>query len=319
MNRNPKHPTGQFLKRHPKHPVIVRAKVAAVVAVLLAVWSSLWVVSAPAVDLAIHPVGSPARAPAAAKPLPGQLPHSRVTYGEGDIRRAWLAGPMDRYRHRILGDILEAAQLVVETADGKRRSVALPEHRVFEDLEARIVDLTGDLKAEILIVESDRRLGASLAVYHLVNGRLELLMVTPFLGTPNRWLNPLGTGDFDGDGRTDIALVATPHIGGILRLYQLRNSRLELFAEYPNVSTHAIGSRELGLGRVIHAEPRDYLLVPDQAHRNLLLLAWTPAGWQVPARLALPGRLATSLVPSGPNRWHTRLDNGTNYEILFIP
>jgi len=59
---------------------------------------------------------------------------------------------------------------------------------------------------------------------------------------PNRWLNPLGVGDFDGDGRLDIALVATPHIGGRLRLYRYQPGRLTLFAERSGVSTHRIGS-----------------------------------------------------------------------------
>ena len=302
-----------------RNPDTAWRRVAALVTVMLAAGCSVGVVSAPAIDLVLRPVASPAQVAAAPDPLPGQLPHSRVTYGEQDIRRAWLAGPTDRYRHGILGDRLEATQLVVETRDGARRQVELPQHRVFEDLEARIVDLTGNRKAEILIVEADLRLGARLAVYHLVAGRLERLMATPFIGTPHRWLNPLGTGDFDGDGRTDIALVKTPHIGGTLQLYRLRDSRLALFAEYPNVSTHSIGSRELGLGRVIHTAPRDYLLVPDQAQRTLLLLTWTPAGWQEPARLALPARLAAALVPVGPDRWRTRLDNGAAYEIRLIP
>jgi hypothetical protein len=36
-----------------------------------------------------------------------------------------------------------------------------------------------------------------------------------FLRPPRR-LNPVGFGDFDGDGAMEVAYVQTPHIGGIL-------------------------------------------------------------------------------------------------------
>ncbi len=44
----------------------------------------------------------------------------------------------------------------------------------------------------------------------------------------------------------------------------ITNSNLSLFAEYPGISTHRMGSTELGLGRVASVKPRDQLLVPDQ-------------------------------------------------------
>ena len=121
----------------------------------------------------------------------------------------------------MFGDELEASRLVVETAEGEQVEVVLPVNRVFEDVEPRLADVNGDNSDEIIVVESDVQLGASLAVYGIVEGRLEQIAATPFIGKPHRWLNPVGVGDFDGDGHADIALVATPHIGGILRLYRL--------------------------------------------------------------------------------------------------
>jgi hypothetical protein len=182
-------------------------------------------------------------------------------------------------------------------------------------LEPRIVDIDGNGGDEIIVVESDTALGASLAVYGIVDVRLVRITATPFLGQPNRWLNPLGVGDFDGDGKSDIALVATPHIGGILRLYRFSRPVLSLFAEYPGVSTHRIGSTELALGRVVPASSRDQLLVPDQARRVLMLLEWSPNEWRVVARTPLPGPLASSLMSSGDGRWRFRLEDGSHLEI----
>lgn len=253
--------------------------------------------------------------PPPAAPHPDQLPHSRIAHGAADIAAAWLAGPTARYPHGVLGDRLEAARLVVDIRTGQRIHVELPPARVFEDLEPRIVDLDGDGREEVLVVESDAALGAALAVYGVVDGQLARIAATPFIGQANRWLNPLGTGDFSGDGRMDIALVATPHIGGILRLYRYTPPGLELFAEYRGVSTHAIGSTELGLGQVVAAQPRHRLLVPDQRQRTLLLLEWSPEGWERLQAIPLPGRIVSSLVPAGDGRWRIGIDGGRHFEI----
>lgn len=266
------------------------------------------------IELKIHAAGPPSIDISAAS-RPDQLPQSRVVRGYRNIITAWYAGPTDRYRHGVLGDELEASRLVVETAERKRLQIDLPSTRVFEDLEPRLADLNGDDRDELIVVESDLDSGASLAVYGIVTGRLVRMAATPFLGRPNRWLNPLGVGDFDGDGHPDIALVATPHIGGILRLYRFEDGTLSLFAEFPGVSTHRIGSTELGLGRVIPTIPRDRLLVPNQARRTLMIVEWSNDGWHEITRADLPGTLASSLIPVGAGRWRFRLENGKSYEI----
>ena len=176
-----------------------------------------------------------------------QIPHSRVAQGSKDIAGTWLAIATNRYPHGVLGDALEASRLSVESRQGTTLILDLPPNRVFEDLHPRLIDLDGDGRDEIIVVESDKELGASLAVYGIVEGRLAKRSATPFLGRSNRWLNPLGAGDFNGDGKLDIALVATPHIGGILRLYHFTEPKLSKFAEYRGVSTHSLGNTELGL------------------------------------------------------------------------
>lgn len=243
------------------------------------------------------------------------LPHSEPTAGTQDIARAWLADPTGRYPHGVLGDRLEAGTLVAETRDGDELRFELPEHRVFEDLEVRLVDLDGDGRDEMLVVESDVELGAALAIFGIVDERIERLAATAFIGQRNRWLNPLGVGDFDGDGRLDVALVATPHIGGILRLYRFEAHQPTLFAEYRGVSTHAIGMAELGLGSVVRGAPRDRILIPEQALNAFQLLEWTPEGWQVLARTVIPGRMNSSLRAVGDDRWQFDLTDGRTLEL----
>lgn len=267
-----------------------------------------------ALELSVHEV-APAPPETAGPRRPGQLPGSRITRGGRDIAVAWLAGATDRYDHGVLGDALEGARLVVETADGKTLVHELPASRVFEDLHPRLVDLNDDGKDEILLVETDTKQGASLAVYGITNDRLVRLSMTPFLGQSHRWLNPLGVGDFDADGRLDIALVATPHIGGRLRLYRYSEPTLTQFAEIGGVSTHSMGSRSLGLGRVVHNADRDRLLLPAQSHRSLLLLEWTPSGIRQLASQALPGRIVTSLEATGNNRWRFQIGDGRYWEV----
>jgi hypothetical protein len=244
-----------------------------------------------------------------------QLPQSRIATGNRNISSAWFAGATDRYRHGVLGDHWEASRLDIETIDGKRLQVNLPHTRVFEDLEPRLADVNGDNNDEIIVVESDTKLGASLAVYGIEGDQLVRIAATPFLGQPNRWLNPLGVGDFDGDGQADIALVATPHIGGVLRLYRFKDVNLSLFAEFPGVSTHRLGSTEMGLGRVIDAFPRDQLLVPNQTRQEIMLLEWTPSGWQEITHVELSGYLGSSLVPLKSDRWVFRSESGQFFEI----
>ncbi len=285
----------------------------AALGVTLAVTGAL--ASAGETSLELRPLGAQ---PPVARPetiRPGQLPDSRAARGLRDVALAWFARPTDRYRHAVLGDALEAAQLVAEMRDGRVFNLELPLTRVFEDLVPRLVDLDRDGRDEIVVVESDLRLGASLSVYGVgVNG-LTRRASSGFIGQANRWLNPLGAGDFDGDGHLDLALVATPHIGGVLRLYRFAEPALVQFAEFTGVSTHRLGSRELELGRVVKRRPRDRLLLPDQSHRRLLLLEWGPSGLAEVARLELPGRLDGELVGTGENRWKLRVENAGAFEL----
>jgi hypothetical protein len=81
-----------------------------------------------------------------------------------DITRAELAEPTARYDHAVLGDALEWGVLHLWLEGGERRTIRLPETRVFEDIEARLADLDGDGTREVVVVEADLARGAGAEV-----------------------------------------------------------------------------------------------------------------------------------------------------------
>ncbi len=251
--------------------------------------------------------------------LNDQIPHSKIAMGEGVISKAYLASPTRRYDHGVLGDGVEAASLTVILNDGKELRYDLPDSRVFEDLEPRLVDLDGESPEEIVVVETDSKLGASLAVYGLREGKLEKLAATPFIGRAYRWLNPVGAGDFNGDAVMDLALVSTPHIGGVLKLYSYTPPNLTSFAQMSGVSTHSIGSTELGMGRVVEGEKKDLILAPSQFHNKLLLLEWVDGKIVERARVGLPSDVVSALELVGDHQWRFRVKGGDWYRVKAVP
>ncbi|SOD95645.1 FG-GAP repeat domain-containing protein [Caenispirillum bisanense] len=239
--------------------------------------------------------------PAAALPPPeGLLPQSTVAVGGRDIAAAWLAGATDRYGHAVLGDGLEAGRLAVETAAGERLAVDLPDAEVFEDLTPRLADLDGDGRDEVLVVRSHRDVGAALVVYGVTEaGALAEKAATPPLGLPNRWLNPVGVADLDGDGAPEVVTVETPHIGGILRVWHWRDGRLVRGASEGNVSNHAVRSPVLGLHALtdVDGDGRPDVVVPNQSRNELRIFSFADGRPRELATVPLPGAVATAIVP----------------------
>ncbi|NJS40208.1 MAG: VCBS repeat-containing protein [Rhodobacteraceae bacterium] len=158
---------------------------------------------------------------------------------------AELTLPTDHYAHAVLGDALEwgGLALTVDTCPpcADRRlmalTITLPPDRVFEDITARVVDVTGDGLAEVVVVETHLQNGASLAVYDAYGRRI----ATPFIGQSNRWLAPAGVADFDGDGRVEIAYIDRPHLLKDLVFVRLEGDRLVETLRLPGLTNHRIG------------------------------------------------------------------------------
>ena len=243
--------------------------------------------------------------PAKPKLPEGALPDSQVAIGSRDIARVWLAEPTARYDHGILGDKIEAGSLVVEARDGKRQMVRLKDDAVFEDLQPRLADLDGDGHDEIIVVKSYLKRGSALAVIAERKGKYEIVAETPPLGGPHRWLNPAGIGDFNGDGKTDIALVRQPHVVGELELWTYADGRLRKTGGLADTTNHIAGTRALDMSAAADFDGDGILdiALPSLDRSRLRIVSFAPAPREI-ASVALPAKAVTNIglvaVKSGP-------------------
>ncbi|MGH8618555.1 MAG: FG-GAP repeat domain-containing protein [Burkholderiales bacterium] len=255
-------------------------------------------VCAAAPALEILPPATPATAAACIGRPADAVPDTRVTCGRRDIAAAWFTEPTDRYQHGALGDFIEAATLKVRLRQGTELRFTLADDSVFEDLEPRLADLDGDGRDEVLVVRSNPRTGAALAVFGVREGRLALLAEAAPIGRGNRWLNPVGVADLDGDGSPEIAVVLTPHIGGTLVVYRYTGSALQERARLSGFSNHALGSHALSGAAIVDADGdgRMDLVVPSADRRVIRVIAFDDGKLREIAAVPLPAAAAGNIT-----------------------
>jgi len=176
--------------------------------------------------------------------FPQSIVEARITEtdsGNTLIANAWYDGATDRYAHGVLGDAIEPSSLSVTDSDGCTVTAELNKEHVFEDLAPRLANLDGKPGTEIVTIRSHQNYGAQIAVYQLTDNKLEVLASTPYIGTANRWLAPVGIADFNNDGDMDIAFVDRPHLAKVLRVWSFRDNELVQIANKSGYSNHKIG------------------------------------------------------------------------------
>jgi hypothetical protein len=168
-----------------------------------------------------------------------------VHASEAQITAARYIEPTTRYAHGVLGDTIEhgALEVMLEGVSG-RTVIRLPAERVFEDTEPRLVDVNGDGRNEVVVVEAHRDQGARLAVYTATG----LLAATPYIGRANRWLAPVGVADLDNDGTIEIAYIDRPHLAKTLRVVQFGDGELVPVVALEGLTNHRIGERDIAGG-----------------------------------------------------------------------
>ena len=189
------------------------------------------------------------------------------------INEAHYSKPVTRYGHFALGRPHEYAQLNIVTDNKQRHVLVLPEGEVFEDLSPRLVHLAASQDPALLTIISNRNSGARLALVRLIDNELLISSQSPPIGTPMRWLNPVGVADLDGDGQAEVAAVITPHIGGRLKVYKERGDELVEVAALAGFSNHVYHSDVLSLSVAMPVGGKMRLLVPDFTRRFLRIIA----------------------------------------------
>ncbi|MCW8916329.1 MAG: VCBS repeat-containing protein [Magnetovibrio sp.] len=209
-------------------------------------------------------------------PVRDMLPDGNVAEGRQDIRKAWLSAPTTRYTHGVLGDNIEAGAIAVELQNGERLTFTLPTESVFEDRYPRLRDIDSDGRDEIIVVKSSNSQGAALVILGVRDNQLKILAETKPIGKPFRWLNPIDMGDFDGDGKNELAYVETPHIGGTLRVVKWQDDQLVEVHSAFGFSNHVIGTVDLQLSTVLDAngDGIDDLIIPNTLRTVLHIITF---------------------------------------------
>lgn len=203
-----------------------------------------------------------------------------------DIEGARYVDPTERYKHGVLGDAIEWGGLELSLSDGRKVKITLPQSSVFEDVAPRLYDLDADGTPEVIVVESLNTAGAQLAVYD-ETGKIA---ATPHIGTPNRWLAPIGAADMDSDGQIEVAYIDRPHLAKTLRVWRYSNGALVEVAKLSGLTNHRIGERDIGGGM------RTCDSIPEMITANA---NWTRI---IATRLSPQGKLTTRDVGAHTDR-----------------
>jgi hypothetical protein len=99
------------------------------------------------------------------------------------------------------------------------------------------------------------------------------------------------------DGEIEITAVRTPHIGGILEYYRLKDGILRVVHKRSGYSTHRTGSRNLdtAVAGDFNADGQVEMLVPAQDFKRLDSIKKTPGGSKVVHSIKLNSPLSTNL------------------------
>lgn len=197
-----------------------------------------------------------------------QLPEKQVAISADGLVYAQYTQPTSRYKHGILGDSIEAEQLMVIRENTVFKHTLTHEY-VFEDIKPRLFDVNNDGELEVITIRSHASKGAGIMIYKIINNDLvEYAWVTE-IGLANRWLNIVAIYDLDSDGIVELAWIQTPHIGGVLKVAEIKSGKLDTLSEVSGFSNHAIGQRNLCLSVLTRTENSHVFYVPTQNRRQI--------------------------------------------------
>lgn len=202
------------------------------------------------------------------------MPEKQMAISHDSSTYAQFSLPVTRYRHGILGDQIEAGQLVA-VLDGKFYDLTLEDTYVFEDIRPRLADVDADGVLEIVTIRSHQNNGAGIAIYKVIDNQLQEYARVEEIGLANRWLNPVTIADLDQNGTVEIVWIQTPHIGGILKIATFTPGTLSVLDETSLYSNHAIGERNLCLSVLTQEASQFIFYVPSQNRNQIVGFSWS--------------------------------------------
>ena len=250
------------------------------------------------------------------------LPDARILSDEAG-RLLLLSTPTEGYPHGVLGDTLEATTItLVDTNIDPYdiHEIQIDPNDVIEGIAPIWVDLDSDGGREIIVTQSNADIGARIVVYHEDGS---LFASGEPIGQGFRWRHQLAVGQFIEGGSQEIAVIRTPHIGGILEIYAAEGDRLEIEAVLGGYSSHQIGSRNLdsALAADLNGDGRIEIIAPDQSQTALAGIQTMDDGLKVVWEAPIGGKLSTNLaaVPWSDGRLALGVGHESNILRIWLP
>ncbi len=244
------------------------------------------------------------------------LPDARLLLDRSG-RLLFLSRPTDRYPHAVLGDGLEAGafSLVTMLGGAAIRTFEIAPPAVIEGIAPIWSDLDGDGIEDIIVTVSAESVGARVVVF---NDRGETIAESQPIGRGFRWLHQIAVAPFAPGVGLELAVVRTPHIGGVLTFYRLENGLLVQTAELAGFRSHLIGDRNLdmALAADLDGDGAVELLLPRFSLDSLAAVRRSGSGAEIVWELELPGTLATNLAAVATAHGDLVLAAGTDNGIV---
>jgi hypothetical protein len=228
------------------------------------------------------------------------IPDAQTVIGSDDTLYSF-SGPTERYPHGALGDRIEWGELLAfsKGEDRKIERFTLASDEVFEGLFPLLADLDGDGRDEVIATVSSPSGGARLiAIAHDEDG-LRVIAESDPIGTGFRWLHQIAVAPLGPNGEIEVAVVKTPHIGGVAQFYRLEGARLEIVASHAGgYMSHVNGARNLDQAVTgdFDGDGNVELLVPSRDQKTLVALRRVGNAVEEVWELPLGARLATNLT-----------------------
>jgi hypothetical protein len=228
--------------------------------------------------------------------------------------------PTGRYEHGVLGDAVEAGGVVLVATRGGLRIVAQIEFApslVGEGIMPLWVDWDGDGRRDIIVTLSDDTHGARIAAFSEDGSPLGL---GEAFNQGFRWRHQLAFAPFASDGVEELAVVRTPHIGGVVEFYRRRGRDMERVAQLDGYTSHVIGTRNLDMALAgdFDGDGALELLLPNQALTHLGAVGRRGDGARLIWQVALGGRATTNLTAAELSDGRLLVGMGHDGQILRV-